>query len=78
MQPPVVTMMHLISWSADQANALISRRCALFRSWRRTPAHDPFAREIEADIADFCNKHPDELFCGKLARWMRQHGKTNP
>ena len=42
------------------------------------PAHDPFAREIEADIADFCNKHPDELFCGKLARWMRQHGKTNP
>jgi hypothetical protein len=42
------------------------------------PAPDPFAREIEADIADFCNKHPDERFCGKLALWMRQHGKTRP
>ena len=42
------------------------------------PAPDPFAREIEADIADFCNKHPDERFCGKLALWMRQHGKTKP
>jgi hypothetical protein len=37
------------------------------------PAPDPFAREIEADIADFCNKHPDEQFCGKLALWIRQH-----
>jgi hypothetical protein len=42
------------------------------------PAPDAFAREIEADIADFCNKHPDERFCGKLALWMRQHGKAQP
>ena len=96
MQPPVVTMMHLIfvMGDADQANALISvdAHCSEAGDQHPTPpapnadtplipgepAHDPFAREIEADIADFCNKHPDELFCGKLARWMRQHGKTNP
>jgi hypothetical protein len=40
------------------------------------PAPDPFARRIEADIADFCNKHPEEHFCGELAQWMRQHGKA--
>jgi hypothetical protein len=37
------------------------------------PQRDALSREIEADIMEFCDKHPDEKFCGKLGLWLRQH-----
>jgi hypothetical protein len=37
------------------------------------PQRDALSREIEADIVEFCDKHPDEKFCGKLGLWLRQH-----
>jgi hypothetical protein len=37
------------------------------------PHQDALSREIEADIVEFCDKHPDERFCGKLGLWLRQH-----
>lgn len=37
------------------------------------PQRDALSREIEADIMKFCDSHPDELFCGKLGLWLRQH-----
>ena len=38
---------------------------------------DPKA-EIEADIMDFCDAHPDERFCGKLGSYLRQHPEAAP
>ena len=29
--------------------------------------------EIEHDILDFCDAHPDETFCGKLGAYLRSH-----
>ena len=37
------------------------------------PQRDALSREIEADIMEFCDGHPDEKFCGKLGLWLRQH-----
>jgi hypothetical protein len=37
------------------------------------PQRDALSREIEADITEFCDSHPDEKFCGKLGLWLRQH-----
>ena len=39
----------------------------------RTAEAEQVMREIEADIMDFCDGHPDEKFCGKLGLWLRQH-----
>jgi hypothetical protein len=40
------------------------------------PQPDALQREIEADIIDFCDHHPDERFCGKLRLWFQQHPET--
>jgi hypothetical protein len=37
------------------------------------PQRDALSSEIEADITEFCDGHPDEKFCGKLGLWLRQH-----
>jgi len=37
------------------------------------PQRDALSREIEADITQFCDGHPDESFCRKLGLWLRQH-----
>jgi hypothetical protein len=37
---------------------------------------DALQREIEADIIDFCEHHPDEGFCGKLRVWFQRHPET--
>jgi hypothetical protein len=37
------------------------------------PSPDALQREIEADIIEFCQHHPDERFCGKLRLWFEQH-----
>jgi hypothetical protein len=31
------------------------------------------AKGIEDDIEAFCDKHPDEQFCGRLGLWLRKH-----
>jgi hypothetical protein len=40
------------------------------------PQPDALQREIEADIIDFCEHHPDERFCGKLRVWFQKHPET--
>jgi hypothetical protein len=40
------------------------------------PQPDALQREIEADIVDFCEHHPDERFCGKLRLWFQRHPET--
>jgi hypothetical protein len=37
------------------------------------PQQDALSREIEADIIQFCDRHPEESFCTKLGVWLRQH-----
>jgi hypothetical protein len=37
------------------------------------PQRDALSREIEADIMQFCDRHPEESFCAKLGLWLRQH-----
>jgi hypothetical protein len=37
------------------------------------PAPDPLQAEIETDIIEFCQHHPDERFCGKLRVWFERH-----
>jgi hypothetical protein len=34
--------------------------------------------EIETDILDFCDNHPDERFCGKLGAYLRSHPEARP
>jgi hypothetical protein len=34
--------------------------------------------EIEGDIMAFCDKNPDESFCGKLGTYLRQHPDRRP
>jgi hypothetical protein len=38
------------------------------------PPPDDGHKEIENDIMAFCDNHPDEPFCGKLGKWLREHG----
>jgi hypothetical protein len=41
---------------------------------REPPAQkDAQANEIENDIMQFCDNHPDEPFCGKLGAYLRKH-----
>ena len=37
------------------------------------PQADALSREIEADIVAFCDNHPQESFCRKLALWFQKH-----
>ena len=37
---------------------------------------DALQREIETDIIDYCEHHPDERFCGKLQLWFQKHPET--
>ncbi len=40
------------------------------------PPPDHLQAEIEADIVEFCDHHPDERFCGKLRLWFERHPET--
>ena len=39
----------------------------------RRQEDNPQAKEIEGDIMDFCDQHPEEKFCGKLGTYLRKH-----
>jgi hypothetical protein len=42
------------------------------------PPPDDSKAEIEGDIMQFCDAHPDERFCGKLGAYLRQHPDARP
>jgi len=44
----------------------------------RPPSADPEGREIERDITTFCEAHPDEPFCVKLADFLQKHPEARP
>jgi hypothetical protein len=36
------------------------------------------AKGIETDIEAFCDGHPDETFCSRLGKWLRNHPRGRP
>jgi hypothetical protein len=36
------------------------------------------AKGIENDIEGFCDQHPDEQFCSRLGKWLRDHPRGRP
>jgi hypothetical protein len=44
----------------------------------RSASADPEGKAIERDILDFCDRHPDEQFCGRLGAFLRKHPEVRP
>jgi hypothetical protein len=44
----------------------------------RSASADPEGKAIERDILEFCDRHPDEPFCGKLGAFLRKHPEARP
>ena len=37
------------------------------------PQQDSETKQIQQEIMQFCQQHPDEDFCARLAEWLRAH-----
>jgi hypothetical protein len=37
------------------------------------PQQDALGAEVKAGIYDFCGRHPEESFCGKLELYLQRH-----